>query len=413
MATAQKSPSAPKPPQENTYDWEGKDRSGKAVKGETRAASEAAVGANLRKQGILVTKIKKRSNSSISGKPIVPKDIAIFTRQLATMMKAGVPLMQSFDIVAKGSSNPRLTRLLLDIKSDIESGSSMSTAFRRYPQYFDNLYCNLVEAGEAGGILEQLLNRLAIYQEKSIALKQSVKSALTYPISVLVVASAVVTVIMIFVIPQFEEVFKGFGAELPGPTVVVINMSRFFVANWYLIFGTIALIGYSFKESLKRSVAMQQALDRIKLKLPVFGELIVKSIIARWTRTLATLFAAGVPLVDALESVGGTAGNSVYAIATAKIQREVETGTGLTASMIASGIFPNMVIQMCSIGEESGALDDMLNRAAEFFEEEVDEIVKGLSSLMEPIIIVFLGTIIGGIVVAMYLPVFKLGAAAS
>ncbi len=411
MATASKSTADKKPTSEQTYDWEGKDRSGKAVKGEIRAADEAAASASLRRQGIMVGKIKKRRTSTFGAPSITTKDIAVFTRQLATMMKAGVPLMQSFDIVAKGSSNATLTRLLLDIKADIESGTSMSGAFRRYPQYFDNLYCNLVEAGEAGGILEQLLTRLAIYQEKSQALKQRVKSAMTYPISVMVVAGGVVTVIMIFVIPQFEEVFKGFGAELPGPTQVVINMSRFFVANWYLIFGGLALFGYTVKESFKRSVALQQALDRLKLKLPVFGDLIQKSIVARWTRTLATLFAAGVPLVDALESVGGTAGNSVYTIATAKIQREVSTGTGLTTAMTASGIFPNMVLQMCSIGEESGALDDMLNKAAEFFEEEVDEMVKGLSSLMEPIIIVFLGTIIGGIVVAMYLPIFKMGGA--
>lgn len=395
-------------PKEKTYEWEGKDRNGKAVRGEMKAGGEAAVSALLRRQGITVNKIKKRRGPS-GGSAIKIKDIAVFTRQLSTMMRAGVPLLQAFDIVAKGASNPRVTRLLLDIRSDVESGTSLSAAFRRHPQYFDNLYCNLVEAGEAGGILEQLLSRLALYQEKSLALRQKVKSAMIYPVSVVVVASLVITVIMIFVIPSFEEVFKGFGADLPAPTQVVINMSKFFVSYWWLLFGSIGLGGYTFMQTWKRSVPVQHFMDRLFLRLPIFGDLIRKSIVARWTRTLSTLFAAGVPLVDALESVGGTAGNSVYSLATEKIQREVSTGTGLTTAMTASGVFPNMVLQMCAIGEESGALDDMLGRAAEFFEEEVDEMVKGLSTLMEPLIIVFLGTIIGGIVVAMYLPIFKMG----
>jgi type IV pilus assembly protein PilC len=324
-------------------------------------------------------------------------------------MKAGVPLLQAFDIVGRGSPNPRLTRLLMDIRSDVETGTNLSSAFRRHPQYFDALYCNLVEAGEAGGILEELLSRLALYQEKTLAIKQKVKSALIYPISVLVVAFVVVTVIMIFVIPAFKDVFKSFGAELPAPTLIVMAMSDAFVKWWWLIFGVIFGGGYVFMQTWKRSEKMQFAMDRFLLRLPIFGDLIRKAIIARWTRTLATMFAAGVPLVEALDSVGGTAGNSVYAHATQQIQRDVATGTALTTSMTQTGVFPNMVLQMAAIGEESGALDDMLARAADFYEEEVDEMVKGLSTLLEPIIIVFLGGLIGGIVVSMYLPIFKLG----
>jgi type IV pilus assembly protein PilC len=403
MATAV----AAKSVKEFIFEWEGKDRNGKAVRGELRSGGEAAVSASLRRQGVMVTKIKKRRSSG--GKSIKGKDIAVFTRQLATMMKAGVPLLQAFDIVGRGSPNPRLTRLLMDIRSDVETGTNLASAFRRHPQYFDALYCNLVEAGEAGGILEELLSRLAMYQEKTIAIKQKVKSAMIYPVSVLVVAFVVVTVIMIFVIPAFKDVFKSFGAELPAPTLMVMGMSDVFVSYWWLIFGSLFGGGYMFLQTWKRSQKMQFAMDRLLLRLPIFGELIRKSIIARWTRTLSTMFAAGVPLVEALDSVGGTAGNSVYSQATEQIQRDVATGTALTTSMTASGVFPNMVLQMAAIGEESGALDDMLSRAADFYEEEVDEMVKGLSTLLEPVIIVFLGTLIGGIVVSMYLPIFKLG----
>jgi type IV pilus assembly protein PilC len=392
---------------EFTYEWEGKDRNGKVVRGEVRAGGEAAVSASLRRQGILVNKVKKRRTSG--GKSVGQKDIAIFTRQLSTMMKAGVPLLQSFDIVARGSTNPRLTRLLLDIRADVETGTSLSSAFRRHPIHFDALYCNLVEAGEAGGILEELLARLALYQEKILAIKSKVKSALIYPVAVMVVAFIVVTIIMIFVIPSFKSVFEGFGATLPTPTLIVIAMSEFFVSYWWAIFGAIFGGGYMFMQTWKRSEKMQMGMDRLMLRMPIFGELMRKAVIARWTRTLSTMFAAGVPLVEALDSVGGTAGNAVYAEATAQIQREVASGTALTTAMTATGVFPNMVLQMAAIGEESGALDDMLARAAEFYEEEVDEAVKGLSSLLEPIIIVFLGTLIGGIVVAMYLPIFKLG----
>ncbi len=402
MATA-----AANKPQEHVFEWEGKDRAGKVVRGEMRAGGEAMVGATLRRQGILVSKVKKRRLSS--GGSIKPKDIAIFTRQLATMMKAGVPLLQSFDIVARGSTNPRVTKLLNDIRGDVETGTSLSAAFRKQPLYFDALYCNLVEAGEAAGILETLLDRLATYQEKTIAIKQKIKSALTYPIAVLVVAFIVVSVIMIYVIPAFKEVFTSFGAELPAPTLFVMAMSDVFVHYWWLIFGSIGGGLYFFFQTWKRSVPMQRRMDRLLLKLPVFGDLLFKSAVARWTRTLATMFAAGVPLVEALDSVGGAAGNAVFADATEQIQRDVSTGTSLTTSMQSANLFPVMVLQMSAIGEESGSLDQMLGKAADFYEEEVDESVKALSSLMEPFIIVILGTIIGGIVVSMYLPIFKLG----
>jgi len=392
---------------EIVFKYEGKDKNGKIVRGEMRAGGEAMVNASLRRQGILITKVKKRRVSG--GRSIKQKDIAIFTRQLSTMMRAGVPLIQSFDIVARGSPNPRLTRLLTDIRSDVETGTSLSAAFRKHPLYFDALYCNLVEAGEAGGILEALLDRLAMYQEKTMAIKNKIKSALIYPIAVLVVAFVVVTVIMIFVIPAFKDVFTSFGADLPAPTLVVIAMSEFFVKYWWAIFGFVGGGTYFFLESWKRSEKMQKAMDRLLLKVPVFGELVNKSAVARWTRTLSTMFAAGVPLVEALDSVGGASGNAVFAEATEKIQKDVSTGASLTTSMQTTGVFPNMVLQMCSIGEESGSLDAMLGKAAEFYEDEVDEAVKGLSSLMEPFIIVILGTLIGGIVVSMYLPIFKLG----
>lgn len=403
MATA----AAAKNLRDLVFEWEGKDKNGKIVRGEMRAGGEAMVSASLRRQGILTTKVKKRRMSG--GKAIKQKDIAIFTRQLATMMKAGVPLIQSFDIVARGSTNPRMTRLLTDIRSDVETGTSLSAAFRKHPLYFDSLYCNLVEAGEAGGILEALLERLALYQEKTMALKNKIKSALVYPVAVLVVAFVVLAVIMIFVIPAFKDVFTSFGADLPAPTLVVIAMSEFFVQYWWLIFGVIGGGSYFFFQSWKRSVKMQKAMDRLLLRVPVFGDLVNKSCIARWTRTLSTMFAAGVPLVEALDSVGGASGNAVFQEATEQIQKDVSTGAALTTSMQTTGIFPTMVIQMCAIGEESGSLDHMLGKAAEFYEDEVDEAVKGLSSLMEPFIIVILGVLIGGIVVSMYLPIFKLG----
>ena len=389
------------------FEWEGKDRSGKIVRGEIRAAGENQVKATLRRQGVLATKIKKRRMRS--GKKIKPKDIALFTRQMATMMKAGVPLLQAFDIVGRGNTNPSVTKLLNDIRGDVETGTSLNAAFRKFPMYFDALYCNLVEAGEQAGILETLLDRLATYMEKTEAIKSKIRSALMYPASVVIVAFVVVTIIMIFVIPSFKEVFSSFGADLPGPTLIVMGISDFFVKYWYLIFFGIGGAVYFFLQAWRRSEKMQRFMDRWLLRVPIFGPLIEKSCVARWTRTLSTMFAAGVPLVEALDSVGGASGNSVFAVATEKIQQEVSTGTSLTVAMADANVFPSMVIQMCAIGEESGSIDHMLGKAADFYEAEVDEAVAGLSSLMEPIIIVFLGTIIGGIVVSMYLPIFKLG----
>ncbi len=389
------------------FEWEGKDRNGKQVRGEMRANGDNQVKSALRRQGVTPSKIKKRRMRS--GQSIKPKDLAIFTRQLATMMKAGVPLLQAFDIVGRGNPNPSVTKLLNDIRSDVETGTSLSTAFRKFPIYFDNLYCNLVEAGESAGILDQLLDRLAVYMEKTEAIKSKIKSALMYPITVLIVAFVVVAVIMIFVVPSFKQVFEGFGAELPAPTLIVIAMSEFFVKYWYLIFGGLGGGVYFFLESWKRNEKVQEFMDRLMRKLPIFGVLVEKSCIARWTRTLSTMFAAGVPLVEALDSVGGAAGNIVYLHATQKIQQEVSTGTALTAAMSNANLFPSMVLQMCAIGEESGSIDHMLGKCADFYEAEVDDMVAGISSLMEPIIIVILGTIIGGIVVAMYLPIFKMG----
>jgi type IV pilus assembly protein PilC len=403
MATA----AAAKNLKELVFEWEGKDKNGKIVRGEMRAGGEAVVGASLRRQGILVSKVKKRRMSG--GRSIKQKDIAVFTRQLSTMMRAGVPLIQSFDIVARGSTNPNMTRLLTDIRSDVETGTSLSAAFRKHPLHFDALYCNLVEAGEAGGILETLLDRLAIYQEKTMAIKNKIKSALIYPVAVITVAFVVLAVIMIFVIPAFEDVFKSFGADLPTPTLIVIAMSKFFVSYWYLIALIVGGGSYFFIQSWRRSVKMQKFMDRLLLRVPVFGALVNKSSVARWTRTLSTMFAAGVPLVEALDSVGGASGNAVFQEATEQIQKDVSTGSALTTSMQTTGVFPTMVVQMCAIGEESGSLDAMLGKAAEFYEDEVDEAVKGLSTLMEPFIIVILGTLIGGIVVSMYLPIFKIG----
>ncbi|CAN5147485.1 type 4 pilus assembly protein PilG [soil metagenome] len=392
---------------EPVFIWEGKDRQGRIVKGEMRAGGDAVVTATLRRQGILATKVKKQSFRS--GKKITEKDIALFTRQLATMMRAGVPLLQAFDITAKGHGNPSVSKLLNDIRADVETGSSLNNAFRKHPLYFDALFCNLIAAGEQAGILETLLDRLAIYKEKTLAIKSKIKSALFYPTAVLVVASLITTIIMIFVIPAFKEVFANFGADLPAPTVIVIAISDFFVKYWYIVFGVAFGGGYFFLQSWRRSAKMQVTMDRILLRTPVFGDIVRKGTIARWTRTLSTMFAAGVPLVEALDSVGGASGNAVYIEATRKIQSQVATGTSLTNSMTESGVFPTMVTQMVSIGEESGALDAMLGKVAEFYEAEVDDAVASLSSLLEPIIIVVLGTLIGGIVIAMYLPIFKLG----
>jgi type IV pilus assembly protein PilC len=406
MATAIAAKAGPK---EFTFAWEGKDKAGKTVRGELRAPGESMVTATLRRQGITVQKVKKQSAGG--GGSVTEKDVSLFTRQMATMMKAGVPLLQAFDIVGKGASNPAVARLLFAIKTDVETGSSLAQAFRKYPLYFDQLFCNLVAAGEAAGILESLLDRLATYKEKTMAIKAKIKSALFYPVAIIVVAFVITAVIMIFVIPAFKSVFTSFGADLPAPTLVVMGISDWFVGNWYIIFPAIGGAVYGFLEAWKRSLAVQIFMDRLMLRLPVFGDLVRKSSIARWTRTLATMFSAGVPLVEALDSVGGAAGNHVYQMATVGIKQEVSTGTALTVAMQNSNVFPPMVIQMCSIGEETGALDGMLGKVADFFEAEVDDAVEALSSLMEPIIMVVLGTLIGGMVVAMYLPIFKLGGA--
>jgi type IV pilus assembly protein PilC len=391
-----------------TYLWEGKDRKGKVIKGEMRAAGEAVVNATLRRQGINITKVKKQSSFASKGK-ITDKDITLFTRQLATMMKSGVPLLQTFDIVGKGHHNPAVAKLLADIKSDVETGSSLSASFRKYPLYFDNLFCNLVGAGEQAGILDTLLDRLATYKEKILAIKSKIKSALVYPASIIVVAFVITTVIMIFVIPAFKDLFSGFGADLPAPTLIVIAMSDFFVDYWWAIFGTVIGGTWFFFYTWKRSEKMQHTMDRLILKAPVFGELIRKATIARFARTLSTMFAAGVPLVEALDSVAGASGNKVYYDATKKIQSEISTGTSLTTAMQNVEVFPNMVLQMTAIGEESGSLDSMLSKVADFYEGEVDDAVAAISSLMEPVIMVVLGTLIGGLVVAMYLPIFKMG----
>ena len=395
---------------QKVFSWEGKDKTGKIIRGELRAETETVVRTTLRRQGVLVSKVKKLGGRG--GGKITDKDITLFTRQLATMMKSGVPLLQAFDIVSKGASNPAVAKLLTDIKTDVETGSSLNQAFRKFPLQFDMLYCNLVEAGEQAGILDQLLERLAIYKEKTQAIIGKIKSALFYPISVLVVAFIVTAVIMIFVVPQFKKTFTSFGADLPGPTLVVMAMSDFFVANWYLIFGLLGGGVYSFLYTWKRSLPMQIFMDKLALKLPIFGAVIRKATIARWTRTLSTMFAAGVPLVEALESVGGASGNYIYREATKQIRAEISTGSSLTVAMQNTNIFPSMVIQMIAIGEESGQLDNMSGKVADFFEGEVDDAVASLSSLMEPLIMVVLGVVIGGIIVAMYLPIFKLGAVA-
>jgi len=389
------------------FNWQGLDKNNKTVRGDLRAASETVVTTTLRRQGIRVVKVKRLSLRG--GGTIKERDVTFFTRQLSTMMRAGVPLLQSFDIVARGHSNARFSRMLLDIKAQVESGSSLSQAFRRHSMHFDGLYCNLVAAGEQAGVLDTVLDRLATYKEKILAIKGKIKAALFYPAMVITVAIVVITVIMVFVIPSFKEVFSSFGATLPGPTLMVIAISDFFVAYWYfvvaLMVGSIIGAWYLWK----RVPAFRRVADRLSLKIPIIGKVLRQAAIARWSRTLATMFAAGVPLVDALDSVAGAAGNQVYADATRRIRTDVSTGTSLSGAMIATDVFPNMVLQMTQIGEESGSLDGMLNKVADFYEREVDDAVTALSSLMEPLLMVFLGVIVGGLVIAMYLPIFKLG----
>ncbi len=400
-----------KKPKLTTFQWEGVDKKGKKIKGEMDAASVAFVNAMLRRQGISPVRVKKRAVALFSvKKKITPKDVSIFTRQLATMVSAGIPLAQAFEIVGKGHENPSMRALITAVRTDIESGTSMTDSLSKHPLYFDELYCNLVRAGEAAGILDAILDKLAIYKEKIESIKGKIKSALFYPTAVIVVAFLITSVLMIFVIPQFESLFKGFGADLPAFTKLVIDISDVFKSYWWAIFGSIIGSVMFFGYSYKRSMKMQHTMDRLLLHAPIIGEIIRKATIARFTRTLATMFAAGVPLVEALDSVAGASGNRVYFEATMDIKAEVTTGTQLQAAMAATELFPNMVVQMVAIGEESGELDSMLNKVADIYEQEVDDAVAGLSSLLEPIIMAFLGVVIGGLVVAMYLPIFKLAA---
>jgi type IV pilus assembly protein PilC len=389
--------------------WEGKKGNNK-VKGEKKAASEVVVRALLRKEGIQVTKIKKKSKPLFqSNQPITTADISIFARQLATMMSSGVPLVQSFEIVGNGHENPSMRNLIMTIKSDVEAGGTLAEALRKHPDQFDNLFCNLVEAGEQAGILESLLGKVAAYKEKSEAIKKKVKKALTYPIAVLVVAFIITAILMIFVVPVFSDMFKSFGGELPAPTQFVVAVSNIFVEYWYIIFGSVIGAVMAFKFANKNSKAFNEAMQRLSLKLPLFGDLLTKSALARFARTLSTMFAAGTPLVEAMDSVAGATGNVVYYEAVMKMKQDISVGTSLATSMKDVGVFPNMAIQMVSIGEESGAIDAMLAKVADFYEEEVENLVDALSSLMEPMIMAFLGVVIGGLVVAMYLPIFKMG----
>lgn len=395
------------------FSWEGTDKKGRRVKGETEAASVAFVNATLRRQGINPVKVQKRGNSLFAAakkKKIKPKDIAVFTRQLATMLTAGIPVAQAFDIVGKGHENPSMQELIMSVKNDIESGTNMTAALSKHPLYFDALYCNLVQAGEQAGILDTILDKVATYKEKIEGIKGKIKSALFYPTAVIVVAFIITAVLLVFVIPQFEDLFKGFGADLPALTKMVIGISRNFQDNWYLIIGgivgTVVFASYSYKRSIKA----QHTMDRLLLRAPVIGVIVKKATIARFARTLGTMFAAGVPLVEALDSVAGASGNRLYYEGTMAIKADVSTGMQLQAAMNSTGLFPNMVVQMVAIGEESGELDAMLGKVADFYEAEVDDAVAGLSSLLEPIIMAFLGIVIGGLVIAMYLPIFKLAA---
>ena len=398
------------------FAWEGTDKSGRKTKGEINSSNVNIAKAELRRKGINPTKVKKKSVGfalANFGAKVTPSDIALFTRQLATMMKAGVPLVQSFEIVADGMNNPAMRELILKIRDEVSSGQSFAHAIKTQPEHFDDLFCNLVEAGEQSGALETMLDRLAEYKEKSEQLKGKIKSAMNYPIAVLVVAGVVSGILLVKVVPQFEEIFAGFGAELPEFTQMVVDMSRFMTEWWFVGVAGLAAVFFAFKEAHKRSQAVRDGQERLMLKLPILGGIIDKSCIARFSRTLSTTFSAGVPLVDALESVAGAAGNVVYLEAINKIREEVSGGIQLNTSMRGSGVFPNMVVQMVAIGEEAGALDSMLDKAASYYEEMVDNAVDGLTSLMEPIIMSFLGVVIGGLVIAMYLPIFSMGDAIS
>lgn len=413
MATQAQSKATPKKagPKQTTFSWEGKDKKGNTIKGELSAANMTVVRAELRKQGINAQKVRKKSAPLFSKGPkkITPLDIAIFSRQLATMMKAGVPLVQSFEIVSDGLENPSMKELVLKIKAEVEAGNSLANALRANPLYFDDLFCSLVESGEQSGALETMLDRIAVYKEKTEALKAKIKKAVKYPISVVIVAIVVTAILLIKVVPTFQELFSGFGAELPAFTQMVINLSEWMQEWWLVCFGILGITVYGVIEGKKRSEAFANSLDRMALKMPVVGDIVYQSTIARFARTLSTTFAAGVPLVEALDSVAGATGNVVYKNAVVKIKDEVSSGTQLNFSMKSSGVFPSMAIQMTAIGEESGALDTMLDKVATFYEDEVDNAVDGLTSLMEPIIMSVLGVLVGGLIIAMYLPIFQLG----
>ncbi|BCR23358.1 type II secretion system F family protein [Aquipseudomonas alcaligenes] len=391
--------------------WEGTDKKGAKVKGELGGQNPALVKAQLRKQGINPTKVRKKSTSLFggTGKKIKPMDIALFTRQMATMMKAGVPLLASFDIIGEGMENANMRKLVDEVKQDVAAGNSFASSLRKRPLYFDDLYCNLVDAGEQSGALETLLDRVATYKEKTEALKAKIKKAMNYPIAVIVVAFIVSAILLIKVVPQFESVFSNFGAELPAFTQMVIDLSELLQKWWLAVLAALFAAAFSFKEAHKRSEKFRNRLDRILLKVPLVGDIIYKSSVARYARTLATTFAAGVPLVEALDSVAGATGNVVFKTAVNKIKQDVSTGMQLNFSMRATGVFPSMALQMTAIGEESGALDDMLDKVASFYEAEVDNMVDSLTSLMEPMIMAVLGVLVGGLVIAMYLPIFQLG----
>ncbi|WP_434628210.1 type II secretion system F family protein [Pseudomonas sp. Z1-29] len=396
----------------DVYTWEGKDRKGTKMSGELTGQSPALVKAQLRKQGINPGKVRKKSTSIFSkGKRIKPLDIALFTRQMATMLKAGVPLLQAFDIIGEGFDNPNMRKLVDEVKQEVAAGNSFAASLRKCPQYFDELYCNLVDAGEQAGALDTLLDRVATYKEKSEALKAKIKKAMTYPAAVIAVAAVVTSILLIKVVPQFESVFSGFGAKLPAFTLMVIGLSEFLQDWWWVLLGGVVGGFFGVKYALKRSQAFRDWRDKWLLKLPLVGTLMYKSAVARYTRTLSTTFAAGVPLVEALDSVSGATGNVVFKRAVQRIKQDVSTGMQLNFSMRTSGIFPNLAIQMTAIGEESGALDDMLDKVASFYEAEVDNLVDNLTSLMEPFIMVILGVVVGGLVVAMYMPIFQLGSA--
>jgi type IV pilus assembly protein PilC len=398
---------------QSVFTWEGTDRRGKKIKGESRASNPSMVKADLRRQGISPLKVRKKSQllSASKNKKILPKDIAVFTRQLATMMSAGVPLVQSFEIIGRGHENPAMQQLVLTIKNDVESGSTLANALSKHPLYFDELVCNLVAAGEHAGILETLLDKIAVYKEKTEALKSKIKKALFYPTAVIVVAFIVTAILLIFVVPQFESLFAGFGADLPAFTQMVIHLSEWMQSYWWAVFLGVGGGIYGFSQAKKRSPKFAHGLDRVSLKLPIIGQILTKAIIARYARTLSTMFSAGVPLVEAMESVAGAAGNAVYAEGILQMRDNVATGQQLQLSMSQTGLFPNMVVQMVAIGEESGSLDTMLAKVADFYEQEVDDAVDGLSSLLEPLIMAVLGVLVGGLIVAMYLPIFKMGTA--